>query len=168
MIPLIVLSSVAVAFFLFLILQVGWRYSRSNEGSPYGELTPVDLDAFENLTDPEEEQYLRVHLSPAAFREAQRSRVRAAKMYVTALAANAGVLVAVGQTARAHTDPEIAAAGQELVQRALRLKVWCLFALVRLDAAILFPASLSPSNAIANRYLQVKYMAANLPGKVAA
>jgi hypothetical protein len=166
--PLIVLALVVVVFFLFLLLQVRSRYFRPVEPERNGQLTPIDLEAFENLTDPDEEQYLKANLAPAAFREAQRARIRATKMYVAALAENAGVLVAVGQSARSHTDPEIAAAGLEIVQRALRIKVWCLFALLRLNAAILFPAQLSPSSEIANRYLLVTYMAANLPRKAAA
>ena len=133
-----------------------------------GQLTPVDLEAFENLTDPEEEQYLRENLSPAEFRRVQRTRLRAAKLYVAALSQNAAVLVAVGQSARSNADPNIAATGQEIVQRAIRLKIWCLVSRLRMEAAFVFPAHLSPSSTIANQYMQLSYMAASLPGRAAA
>ena len=168
MIPLIILASLAVVFLLFLIFLVWWRYSRRGEAANAGQLTPVDLEAFENLTDPEEEEFLRVNLPPAEFRGVQRARLRAAKLYVAALSENAGILVSVGQSARSHSDPEIAAAGLGIVQRAIRLKVWCMLSLLRLNAAIVFPTILSPSSTIANHYLLVTYMAANLPRKAAA
>ncbi|MGB9237025.1 MAG: hypothetical protein WCC04_21660 [Terriglobales bacterium] len=168
MTPIVILSSIAVAFLVFLILQVGWRYSRRSALGQAAHLTPVDLDAFENLTDPEEEEYLRGSLSPAEFRSVQRLRIRVAKMYVAALSNNASTLAAVGQSVRFHSNPEIAASGQELVQRAIRLKVGCLLSSVRLNAALAFPGHLSPSSAIASRYLAVKYIAAGLSGKTAA
>ena len=166
MIPLILPAALAIVYFVFLILQVLRHYSPKGGASHAGQLIPVDLDAFENLTDPEEEQFLRVNLSPAEFRGVQRSRIRAAKMYVTALSQNVGVLVAVGQSARSHADPEIAASGQEILQRAIRLKGWCLLSLLRLNAAMVFPTILSPSGRIADQYLLVTCMAANLPRKV--
>lgn len=168
MIPIILLTAVAIVFLVFLISQIWWRYSPRGEAAHAGQLTPVDLDAFENLTDPEEEQFLRVSLSATEFRGVQRSRIRAARMYVAALSENAGRLVAVGQSARLHSDPEIAASGLEILQRAIRLKVWCMLSLLRLNAALVFPTILSPSSGLANQYLLVTYMAANLPRKVTA
>jgi hypothetical protein len=149
------------------IFQVGRPYSPRGAAAPAAELIPVDLDAFENLTDPEEEQFLRANLSSAEFRGVQRSRIRAAKMYVTALSQNVGVLVAVGQSALSHADPEIAASGKQIFQQAIRLRVWCLLSLLRLNGAMIFPTLLSPSRRIADQYVLVKGMAANLP-KVAA
>jgi len=167
MIPVIILALVACSFLLFLLFQVWSRYVDYGEGQA-PQLTPVDLDAFENLTDPEEEGYLRVQLRPAEFRKAQRSRLRAAKLYVATLSKNAGTMVTVGQSVRRHPDQKIAASGQELVQRAIQLKLWCMMSSVRLNAAYIFPGLLSPSNAISSRYLAVKYMAASLAGKLAA
>ena len=161
---------IAAVLLLFLASQVWGRYARRGDAlqTETSQLTPVDLEAFENLTDPDEEQYLRKNLSSAEFRRVQRSRLRAAKMYVAALSQNAAVLVAVGQSARAHADPEVAAAGQEIMQRAIRLKIWCLLSLMRMDAAFVFPAHLSPSSRVAGQYMLVKYMAANLPDRAAA
>jgi hypothetical protein len=164
-IPLTILTFVALAFLVFLGSQVWTHYTARGGAAQAKQLTPVDLDAFENLIDPEEEQFLKVNLMPAEFRGVQRARIRAARMYVAALSENAGVLVAVGQSARSHPNPEIAATGLEIIQRSLRLKVWCLLAMFRLSAAVVFPTILSPSSRITNQYLLVTYMAANLSRK---
>jgi hypothetical protein len=166
---IIVAVFIALALSLFLAAQFWGRFA-SHEAlrKQTGELNPVDLEAFENLTDPEEEHFLRTNLSPAEFRGVQRGRIRAARLYVAALSQNAAVLVAVGQTARSNSDAQIAAAGEELVQRAIRLRVWCLLSLLRMHAAFVLPAQLSLSGKIANQYMLVTYMAANLPRSVAA
>ena len=168
MIVLIVLASIAGIFVLFLAVQVWQRFSQPAELGQEFRLTPVDVDAFENLIDPEEEEYLKVHLPPREFRRVQRSRIRVAKKYVAVLSRNAGVLMAVGQSARNDPNPENEASGEELVQRAVRLKLWCLLSEVRLTGAFVFPTRWSPSNAIASRYLAAKHLAANLSGKPVA
>ncbi len=166
----LIVAVIAALLLLFLASQVWERYARRGDDlqTEAAQLTPVDLEAFENLTDPEEEQYLRKNLSPAEFRRIQRTRLRAAKLYVAALSQNAALLVAVGQSARSNADPAIAAAGQEIVQRAIRLKIWCSLSRLRMNAAFVFPAQLSPSSALANQYMLVTYMAANLPSRAAA
>jgi len=167
MTALIILASAVVAFLFFLFFQVWRRYFRPAEVAA-AQLIPVDLEAFENLTDPEEVRFLRNHLPPQQFRAIQRTRIHAAKVYVAALSENAGVLVSLGQSARSQPDPEVAAAGVDIVQRAIKLKVWCLFSLLQLNAALLFPARMAPTNGITHRYLLVTYMAANLGAKSAA
>jgi hypothetical protein len=165
---MIAVAVIAVALGLFLAFQVLGRYSGRDEFAQAGQLTPVDLEAFENLIDPEEELYLRNNLPPGQFRGVQRTRARAARLYVAALSHNAAVLAAVGESARSHADPAVAATGEELAQRAVRLKVWCLLALLRMDAAYALPRWFSLSNRIAHQYVVVSYMAANLPGRTAA
>ena len=162
MTPVVVLAIVASLVSLFLISQVV-RFSRRGAllTAHAAQLTPVDLEAFENLTDPEEERFLRMSLSPAEFRKVQRLRIRAAKLYLAAISHNAGVLIAVGQSARSH-------ANSELVQRALQLKFWCFFADLRMDAAFVFPSMAFPSHQLASEYMVVSYMAANMPERAAA
>jgi len=166
----ITLSVVALLFSAFLVSQIWTRYARRGDlvSAQRGQLVPVDLEAFENLTEPSEEEFLRTNLLPAEFRRVQRLRIRAAKLYIAALSQNAGVLVAVGQAARLNAEPEIAAVGQELIQRALRLKFFCLFSLLRMEAALVFPVLISPSQKLAHQYTVVSYMAANLSGRATA
>ena len=165
MIPIFALAAVAVAFLLFLSYQVWWQSSTAEQIT---DLSPVDLEAFRNLTDPREVDFLRVNLSPREFRRIQRLRLRAAAVYISAISQNAGRLVVVGRSVNAHPDEEIAALGLDVVHRAFQLKLSCLLALLKVGATIVFPTLLSPSSRIADRYLDVTSLTASLPNKLAA
>ena len=168
MIPIIALTLLAIAFLLFLIHQVRGRYIPPIDPGPGEVLPTVDLEAFRNLTDPAEEMFLRQNLSSQDFRRIQRVRLRAATLYVSALSHNVGALVQVGQRARIHPDPRIAASGQEIMQYALRLKARCLATQWKLSIAMLSPTLLSPSGSLADRYVQVADLANALQAERAA
>jgi hypothetical protein len=163
--PMIALASLAVVFLLFLCRQVWWQ-SGDTEGVE--TLSPVDLEAFRNLTDPAEARFLRVNLSPKDFRRIQRVRLRAAAMYVAVISKNAGRLVVIGRYASSHPDAETASAGLDIVRRALDLKLWCALALLKINATAICPTLLSPSNGIVDRYLDVTSMTDALPKTQAA
>jgi hypothetical protein len=165
MIPVIALAAVAVAFLLFLSYQVWWQSGKARE---IENLLPLDLEAFRNLTDPEEVRFLRLNLPPKEFRRIQRMRLRAAAAYVTVISQNAGRLVVIGRSVSAHPDAEIAAVGLDVVHRALQLKLWCSLSLVKLNVTVFCPTLLSPSSRIADRYLDVSSLTASLPKKLAA
>jgi hypothetical protein len=165
MIPIFALAAVAVAFLLFLSYQVWWQSSAKEEIT---DLSPVDLEAFRNLTDPQEVGYLRVNLSPKEFRRIQRLRLRTAAVYISAISRNAGRLLVVGRAVSAHPNPDIATSGLDVVYRALQLKMWCSFSLLQLGATFVFPTLLSPSSRIADHYRDVSSMTAALPRKMAA
>lgn len=164
-IPIIALATVAVVFLLFLSYQVWWQ---SGNAGKIENLSPVDLEAFRNLTDLEEAHFLRVNLSPKEFRRIQRIRLRAAAMYISVISKNAGRLVVIGRSVRSHSDAEIAATGLDVVHRALQLKLWCSLSLLKLNATIVCPTLLSPSSSIADRYLHVTSLTTSLPKKLAA
>ncbi len=116
-----------------------------------GHTQPVDLEAFRNLTDAEEERYLKERLTPGEFRAIQRERLRASLEYVERAASNASILLRVGEGARGNADPEIAKAAAELVEGALQLRLYALLAEGLLHARILFPgARWSPSRVAAD------------------
>ena len=165
MIPVIVLATAAVAFLLFLSYQVWWQSSKTGE---IENLSPVDLEAFRNLTDPEEVHFLRVNLSPKEFKRIQRMRLRAAGAYLSVISQNAGRLVVIGRSVSAHPDAETAAAGLDVVHRAFQLKLWCALSLLKLNVTMICPTLLSPSSRIADRYLDVSSLTASLPKKLAA
>jgi hypothetical protein len=165
MIPVIALATAAVAFLLFLSYQVWWQSGKAGE---IENLLPLDLEAFRNLTDPEEVRFLRVNLSPTEFRRIQRMRLRAAAAYITVISQNAGRLVVIGRSVSAHPDAETAAAGLDVVHRGLRLKLWCSLSLLKLNVTMICPTLLSPSSRIADRYLDLSSLTASLPRKLAA
>ncbi|HZQ21559.1 MAG TPA: hypothetical protein VFA89_02065 [Terriglobales bacterium] len=122
----------------------------------------VDIEAFRNLVDPEEEHYLRRQLSSREFRSVHRERMLAATEYVRAASYNAKVLMRLGEATRHHTDPEIARAGQELVNSATQLQLYSLLVLGKLWAAICLPDATLSLGAMADRYERVSGLAARV------
>jgi hypothetical protein len=166
-IPIVALATLAILFLLFLSYQTWWQSGAEGEGG-IDNLLPVDLDAFRNLTDPEEAHFLRLNLSPEEFRRIQRIRLRATALYISVISKNAGRLVVIGRSVSSHPDAEIAAAGLDIVHRAVQLKLWCSLSLLKLNATTVWPTLLSPSSRIADRYLDITSLTASLPTRVAA
>ncbi len=106
-----------------------------------GQTQPVDLAAFRNLMDPREREFLRARVSAADFRRLERQRLRAARVYVRRVAHNAAVLVRLGEAARASADAEVASAARELVNSALRLRLYTLLAELQILVRMALPAS---------------------------
>jgi hypothetical protein len=136
---LIALALVAVAVLLCAVrrhhhpvpeLQVLEDYTR-----------PVDLAAFRNLIDPAEQNYLRQHLPAEQFRALERQRLRAALEYVERTTYNAAILLRVGEAARCHPNPEVAAAASELVNSALQLGMNARLATLVLYARMVLPGA---------------------------
>lgn len=125
-------------------------------------LRPVDLEAFCNLVDPEEESFLRSNLPPPVFRSIQRERLLAATEYVGAVSHNAAVLIRIGEAARDHADPEIAYAAQEMANSAVRLRLHCLLVFLRLWTAILVPDTGFSSASLADRYQHLSNLSRRL------
>ena len=117
-----------------------------------GRTTPVDIEAFRNLVDPKEEHFLRVNLPACDFNRIQRERMRAAVEYVLLIARNAAILLRLGEAARRNSDIRVVEAGQQMVERAIRLRIYAFVALLKLYAMVAFPrANISPLNVI-DRY----------------
>lgn len=113
--------------------------TKDSAGTP---IQPIDVEAFRNLCDPGEEEYLRRRLTESEYRQVRRVRLRALAAYVRAAGQNAGVLVYQGQSAMASPDQATAAAASELVGEALLLRRNATFALVKIYVALAWtPAS---------------------------
>jgi hypothetical protein len=145
----------AAALLLFVWKTIGRARLRSNDTDLSQQVRAVDLEAFRNLTDPAEEQYLRDRLPPSEFRMIQRERLRAAIEYVGGVSHNAGVLLNLGQIARQNHDPLIAEAGRNLVDEALRLRIYSVLTISKLWIRLLFPDMDSQPSAIVDRYQHV-------------
>ncbi len=122
-----------------------WRVARG-PSSPVRALQdletrtiPVDLAAFRNLLDPEEEAFLRRQLPRRQLRAIQRRRSRAAMEYVKGTAHNAAVLLRLGEAARKSSDPAIAGAAQQLVEAAVLARLYAFLALAKLSLSLLLP-----------------------------
>jgi hypothetical protein len=123
--------------------------------NPADHIRAVDVEAFRNLVDPDEEDFLRTNLAPAEFRRIQRERLRAAVEYVTCAAQNAAVLLRLADAGRRSSDAATAEAAQKLVDNAIRLRLYALHAIPRLYLGMVVPgARISPVR-IAERYEQM-------------
>jgi hypothetical protein len=148
----LMIALAVAAFLLFVWKAIGRARTASSDGELSQQVRIVDLEAFRNLTDPAEEQFLRERLKPAEFRPILRARLRTAIEYMGGVSHNAGVLLTLGQNARANEDPAIAEAGRNLVDEALRLRLYSVLSISKLWVRYLFPdASLQPSG-IVDRY----------------
>ena len=152
-IALVVLS---VLIILFLVrLAKGQAIALRTGDNPAESLCFVDVEAFRNLVNPREEDYLRSQLDPAMFRKIQRQRLRAAAEYIACAAHNAAVLLAMAEAARLSSDPQVAAMAEELVENALRLRLYAFQAISKLYIAMIFPLRPQSSVGVADRYEQM-------------
>jgi hypothetical protein len=129
------------ALSLILILRVAFSRSLqvSADRSLAGQIQPIDVAAFRNLVDPEEDAYLRRRLPSAEFRTVQRERLRAMAVYVQTASRNAAILVRMGQDALVSGDARTADAARQLVDNALLLRRNATFALFRIYVALAWP-----------------------------
>lgn len=128
-----------VALLCLLVLAKGRAGSTGNVEQLTGQLRPVDVDAFRNLMDLHEEQYLRANLPGGEFRRVQRERMLAAIGYISCAAHNAAILMRIGDAARRSPDPATAAAAEKLVDTAIRLRLSAFHALAKLYLALILP-----------------------------
>ncbi|HSS99662.1 MAG TPA: hypothetical protein VLK33_21660 [Terriglobales bacterium] len=119
------------------------------------QLRPVDIDAFRNLTDPQEKEFLQSHLSSRDYRKVQRQRLQATLSYVSCVADNAAVLIKMGEDARKSSDPSIADAGTALVNNALRLRLQTFQVKAKVYAQIIYPSMPTPSGELVSQYEQM-------------
>jgi hypothetical protein len=141
---LLVSASVLVLGFLICVVRGRSRAIGDVRELP-AQTRPVDLGAFRNLIDPAEEEYLRANLAAREFRRIQKQRSLAVIAYVWCAARNASVLLRVGEASRRSPDPQVALAAQQLVNTAIRLRLYAALALVKLYPATLLPgARVSP------------------------
>jgi hypothetical protein len=136
---------IVIAAFLSLVLILRIAVSRSLQISASANLPaqiqPIDVEAFRNLVNPAEDEYLRSRLPASRFRQVRRARLRATSAYVRAAGRNAAVLVRIGESALSAGDPRIAESAKVLVNDALMLRRNATFALIRIQIALAWPNS---------------------------
>ena len=150
-IVLVIAAILALGTILRLATIQHLQVSRERAGL-VGSVRPIDIEAFRNLVNAAEDEYLRQKLSPAKFREVRRARLRAMAAYVRAFGENAAVLVRVGELALASGDPHIAEASQQLVNDALLLRRNATVALARIYIALAWPYSSFAAVRVVDRY----------------
>ena len=153
-VPIVLVIASVLALVLVLRITVGTalRISRVANGL---NLQPIDLDAFRNLADPAEDDYLRSRLIPSEYRRVRRLRLRALAAYVQIAGQNAALLVRMGQSALASADPKTATAARELINDALLLRRNTLFAMFRIYIAWTWPNAGFAATSLLKGYRQL-------------
>jgi hypothetical protein len=138
-IVLVIAAALALLFILSVALSRSLQLSAGTNLA--AQIQPIDVEAFRNLIDPAEDDYLRRRLPAVEFRVVRRQRLRAMAAYVRTAGRNAAVLVRMGQAALAAGDAPTAEAARRLVDNALLLRRNAAFALLRIYVALAWPNS---------------------------
>jgi hypothetical protein len=158
-----ILIFVALAIlFLLLYLEGGHNSSLQQLDDLAARTRPVDLEAFRNLVDPGEEDFLHSNLLPRQFRAVQRERMRAALEYVQNASHNAAFLLRMGESAARNPEPRIAQAGRQLIDSALRLRAYALLSAAKLYVRIIFPQARLSYGRLADNYQHLSALASQL------
>jgi hypothetical protein len=143
----IVLVIVAVVCLLIILrVAVSRSLQVAGDDSLARQIKPIDVEAFRNLANPAEDEFLRQRLPPGEFRRVQRVRLHAMSAYVRTAGRNATVLIQIGQQAVTSSHEPTAEAARHLVNQALLLRRNAAFALVKIHIALAWPtAELTPA-----------------------
>ena len=152
---IVLVIAAVVALGTILRLAVTQRLQAKRIANLGVAIRPIDIEAFRNLIDPAEDNYLRRRLPPARYRAVRRERLRAMAAYVHIAKSNAAVLVRVGGAALASGDPQLAGAAQQLVNDALLLRRNTAVARIRIYLALAWPNSGFAAVRVVQRYEQV-------------
>jgi len=152
-----VILVVAAVISLVVILRLAVSRSLQIRNSAHldTKIRPMDVNAFRNLVNPAEDEYLRRRLPSRDFRRVRRARLRAMAAYVQIAAENAALLVGFGETALASGDPKLADAARQLVNQALVLRRNSAVTLVKIYVAMAWPYSGLAAVRVIERYEQM-------------
>jgi hypothetical protein len=138
---------------LALLLIIGLPVFGNSQADPGSDqIEPIDLEAFRNLVDPGEAEYLRRCLPVSEFRRVQRERLLAVAAYVRVATRNATVLIGIGQNALTASDPSTAAAARQLIESALLLRRNSALILIRIYLEFVWPKSGLAATPIVSAY----------------
>jgi hypothetical protein len=149
---IVLVIAAVLALATILSVAVSRSLQAKTNASLAATIRPIDVEAFRNLINPAEDDYLRRSLPPGRFRAVRRERLRAMAAYVHVAASNAAVLVRVGEAALAADDPRIAGAAHQLVNDALLLRRNATVALARIYLALAWPNSGLAAVRVVDRY----------------
>ena len=125
---------------VFVALAVRRVHESRDLDAALATIRALDIEAFRNLVNPEEEEFLRTNLSAAEFRAVKRERTLAALAYVSSLADVSLQFARFGGAAQQNPDPALAALGRQIATSGTYLRLRALDARARLTLSLAFPA----------------------------
>jgi hypothetical protein len=145
-----------VAAIVFSVSVVIFRIARRGPERTIHDLIPllepINLEEVELLFDPSEAFFLRSTFSDAEFRALQGKRLYLAREYLRRMAHNAAILAEWADHELSRSHPLTEELASELHREAVHVRIYALFARMRLNLWILrlCPARLSPSSLVAD------------------
>lgn len=142
---------------IIALLAVFYLYRKAgpdvhNHDKYAAQLRSIDVEAFRNLVDKSEQEFLRQSLPWRDYRLVHCERMLAAAEYIRAAFRNAGILIYLAEGAIADSDPTIAAAANNLRENATRVRLYALRAVPQLYISIAFPGIRYAPQFLAERY----------------
>ena len=147
----IVIAAV-IALAIIVRVAVSQSLQTSRTAGPAAFIQPIDVEAFRNLVNPAEDDYLRLRLPPPQFRHVRRQRLLAMAAYVKAAGRNADVLIRIGHVALASSDARAVQAAQQLVTEATLLRRNAALSLAKIYVAMAWPNSGLAASRVADGY----------------
>jgi hypothetical protein len=152
---IVIAAAIALGVILRLAVKQVLQTQTKRSANLAGAIHPIDLEAFRNLINPAEDEYLRRRLAPGEFRAVRRERLRAMAAYLQVVANNAAALVRIGEAALASGDARVLEAAGQLVNDALLLRRNATVALMRIYIALAWPNSGLAAVRVVDRYEQL-------------
>jgi len=149
---IVIIVAAAIALVIILRLAVTQSLEAKRSTNLAASIRPIDIEAFRNLINPDDDEYLRGRLPANRFRRVRRERLRAMAAYVHVAGSNAAVLVRVGEAALASGDARVAGAAQQMVNDAVLLRRNTTMALARIYLALTWPNSGLATVRVVERY----------------
>ena len=135
--PLVVVAILALGMMVYVAIR--GRTRPADLENAVRLFRSLDIEAFRNLVDSAEEDFLRDHLPPRKFREIKRQRAWAAFLYAWEVGGAATALAKLGEAAERSSDPAIAASGLQVRESAFRLRFQTLGACLHLLTEVMLP-----------------------------
>lgn len=153
----VLLAVLLVMLFTYLAARRSKDGQDPNEG--FAAIRALDIEAFRNLVDPEEEAFLRARLSARDFRRAKRLRAGAALAYVRSLSQASLQIARLGDAAQRNPDPAVAASGRQIVNSATNLRLRALQASASLVVSAALPGlAPRPLRSLFDQYDQAAHL----------
>lgn len=137
---IILVIAAVLALIVIFRIAVSQKLQLSRDASLAGQIQAIDVEAFRNLVNPADDDYLRQRLPAAQFRVVRRARLRAMAAYVQVAGQNAILLVRIGEAALASDNPRTLEAARQLVNEALLLRRNTALALAKIYFALAWPS----------------------------
>jgi hypothetical protein len=152
---IVLVIAAVLCLIVILRLAVSRSLQISSRAGLAARIQPIDVEAFRNLIDPSEDEFLHRHLAAGEFRRVRRERLRAMRAYIRVVARNATVLIEIGQAALTSGQTSTEQAARELVDQALLLRRNAAFSLLKIYISLAWPTSALTAVPILRAYEQL-------------